>query len=170
MSKAEKMRDRLASIQRDREEFEKQRKELEAEMAVGKQNMGKIKKGLKNNEIVKEQIMIDSPSNAGAEAGALPRKASRKDSTTGKPPTSAASFHVNNAAFGGAVVPSSSSVYTGSAIMPSGARVSDWCFTGTLESSPPVVKSREIYENVRHLGRGAFGEVILVKNVEDNKL
>ena len=56
-------------------------------------------------------------------------------------------------------------------IMPSGPRVSDWCYSAPLDSpAPPQVKSRELYENVRLLGRGSFGEVILVKNVEDNKL
>ena len=54
--------------------------------------------------------------------------------------------------------------------MPTGPRVSDWCFTSSFDSMPPVVKSRELYENVRLLGRGSFGEVNLVKNVEDNKL
>jgi len=35
MSKANKMRDRLANIQKDREEFERQKKELEADMSIG---------------------------------------------------------------------------------------------------------------------------------------
>lgn len=55
-------------------------------------------------------------------------------------------------------------------IIPTGPRISDWCFTGAMDSAPPIVKSREMYENIRLLGRGAFGEVNLVKNVEDNKL
>lgn len=56
-------------------------------------------------------------------------------------------------------------------IMPSGPRVSDWCYSAPLDSpAPPTVKSRELYENVRLLGRGSFGEVNLVKNTEDNKL
>jgi len=55
-------------------------------------------------------------------------------------------------------------------IIPTGPRISDWCFLGPLESTPPVVKSRDLYENVRLLGRGAFGEVHLAKNIEDHKL
>ena len=56
-------------------------------------------------------------------------------------------------------------------IMPSGPRISDWCYSAPSDSiALPVVKSRELYENVRLLGRGAFGEVSLVKNIEDNKL
>jgi serine/threonine protein kinase len=54
--------------------------------------------------------------------------------------------------------------------MPSGLRVSDWCFNGQLDSSPPVVKVNEVYESLRPLGRGAFGDVYLVKNIDDNKL
>lgn len=59
---------------------------------------------------------------------------------------------------------------TSSTLIPTGTRISDWCYTGPLESSPPIVKSRELYENVRLLGRGAFGEVHLTKNMEDHKL
>jgi hypothetical protein len=55
-------------------------------------------------------------------------------------------------------------------VIPSGSRISDWCYTGSLDSAPPVVKTKDIYENVRLLGRGAFGEVNLVKNIEDNKM
>jgi len=54
--------------------------------------------------------------------------------------------------------------------MPSGTRVSDWCFTGSLDSVPPTVKSSNIYETTRQLGRGSFGDVSLVKNKDDNKL
>ena len=36
MSKTNKMRDRLANIQKDREEFERQKKELEADMNIGR--------------------------------------------------------------------------------------------------------------------------------------
>ena len=48
-------------------------------------------------------------------------------------------------------------------VMPPGLRVSDWCFFGSLDSTPPVVKSHDIYENIRLLGRGSFGDVYLGK-------
>ncbi len=59
------------------------------------------------------------------------------------------------------------------ALMPSGTRVSDWAFVGDISSSPPLVKidtMTRVYETIRLLGRGAFGEVNLVKNIDDNKL
>ena len=55
-------------------------------------------------------------------------------------------------------------------VMPSAPRLSDWCYTGALDSMPPVVKEQTLYETTRLLGRGSFGEVNLVKNKEDNKL
>lgn len=63
MSKTDKMRGQLASIQRDREQFERQKKELENDMNVGRDNMNKIKKGLKNNSIASESIVVDEKLN-----------------------------------------------------------------------------------------------------------
>ncbi len=59
MSKNEKFRDKLASIQKNREEYEKQKRELENEMNIGRQNMGKIQKGLKNNGILDDTIVLE---------------------------------------------------------------------------------------------------------------
>lgn len=55
-------------------------------------------------------------------------------------------------------------------IRSTNARVSDWCFTGPLDSTPPYGKSTEVYDFVRWLGRGSFGEVSLIKSKEDNNL
>lgn len=54
--------------------------------------------------------------------------------------------------------------------IPSCSKVSDWAYTGNIYSSPPVVKSQELYEDVRFLGRGSYGTVDLVKSREDNRL
>jgi hypothetical protein len=54
-------------------------------------------------------------------------------------------------------------------IVPSGPRVSDWCFVGSFDSDPPTVKTNTVYDIIRLLGRGAFGDVNLVKNVDDNR-
>lgn len=171
MSKAEKLKDRLAAIQKEREEFERQKKELENEMHKGKKNIGKIQKGLKNNLIINDPVLAENNLNISS-SSTNNMKRLKKDSNS----------LLSNSAANSPVVPHGSSLTLFSStengpnslvqnhIMPSGPRVSDWCFTGPLDSPPPMVKSREMYENVRLLGRGAFGEVNLVKNIEDNKL
>jgi len=55
-------------------------------------------------------------------------------------------------------------------MVPTGSRVSDWSYNGHPDTPPPTIKSTDIYENNRLLGRGAFGDVYLVKNTGDNKL
>lgn len=198
MSKAEKLRGRLASIQRDREEFERQKKELEADMNVGRNNMSKINKGLRNNAILQEPIVVDSHiGNGGGAHASTPHHHSTRA-------TSERSAHISTREYGssangsnsvttpsggasgnfattpGSSTPTPGNMFVGpngmgsptiTSIMPSGPRISDWCYSAPLDSpAPPTVKSREMYENVRLLGRGSFGEVNLVKNVEDNKL
>lgn len=206
MSKTDKMRGRLASIQKDREAFEKQMKELEADMHVGSTNMKKINKGLRNNAILEEPIVVDAHIGTGGAHAATPHHgqntkpaserthASTRGATNGDHSTHStgqggngsqstgpsSSFPVIPGANGGiANMLLSGSSNTGGtnspvsqlSIMPSGPRVSDWCYSAPLDSpAPPTVKSREMYENVRLLGRGSFGEVNLVKNTEDNKL
>lgn len=51
MSKIDKIRNKLSSIQKDREDFEKQKKVLEAEMNIGRSNMSKIQKRLKKDAL-----------------------------------------------------------------------------------------------------------------------
>lgn len=178
MSKVDKLRGKLASMQRDREVFEKQKKELEAQMDIGRQNMGKIQKGLKNNVILNDPITLElaqpiaqltesvNSSIAASQNTNLKKtnKANNKNPAGNSPITplggQGGSFYLGGQA----------AITTESVIIPSGPRVSDWCFVGAMDSTPPIVKSRELYENVRLLGRGSFGEVNLVKNVEDNKL
>lgn len=196
------MRGRLASIQKDREEFERQRKELEADMNVSRTNMGKINKGLRNNAILEEPIVVDThigahatphhahSSKPGSDRNQFP---SSRNNPLGEHGTGAnASSASVNGAVSGQITPTAASaagmIFAAgsganasngtnspgaghSSIMPSGPRISDWCYCAPLDSpAPPTVKSREMYENVRLLGRGSFGEVNLVKNVEDNKL
>lgn len=194
------MRGRLASIQKDREEFERQKKELEADMNVGRNNMSKINRGLRNNAILQEPIVVDTHigGNGGGAHAATPHHHSTR-ATSERP------AHASNREYGSAVngsisattpsggvsgnfattpgsgTPTPGNMFVGpngtsshggvTSIMPSGPRISDWCYNAPLDSpAPPTVKSREMYENVRLLGRGSFGEVNLVKNVEDNKL
>lgn len=155
MSKVQKMRDRLAHIaDKSREEFETKKKELEEEMSKGRVNIGKIQKGLKNNEIIEQSHIGLDPLESPAKKTQSHTKGTKKmaaSSLTGS----------------GGITPFSVDplVY-----MPTGLRVSEWCFTGKLDSTPPIVKANGVYENIRLLGRGSFGDVYLVKNVDDNKL
>ena len=186
MSKADKMRGRLATIQKDREEFERQKRELEADMNVGRNNMSKINKGLRNNVILEEPIVVDAQKtphhhhhNGRASGGSHTNTHTNGANAQNTPkyghpePFFPGSQNMSSSiganASGG--IGSTTSNISQLNIMPSGPRVSDWCYSAPLDSpAPPQVKSRELYENVRLLGRGSFGEVILVKNVEDNKL
>lgn len=174
MSKAEKMRHQLAAMQKDREDYERQKKELEDEMHRGRQNMGKIKKGLREGGIVNDQFLAsesvvepETPNQSRKPSRVAPPKISNKSTTEGATPSAAKESDKFP-------LPSPFSPDRGqsviSSIIPSGPRISEWCFTGDINSAPPIVKSRDMYENVRLLGRGSFGEVNLVKNVEDNKL
>lgn len=54
--------------------------------------------------------------------------------------------------------------------IPSGPKISDWCYTSSLDSIPPTVRSNTLYETIRLLGRGAFGDVNLVKITGEQKL
>ncbi len=168
MSKAEKMQKRLASLQKEREEFEKQKQQLEMEMNIGKKNMGKIQKSLKNHlneiELLDTETIVSASETSthtsrggGGHRKATSSKTPTHSHPTGSPPPAA-----------GGTEAQEESHY--SIVVPSGPRISEWCFTAPLDSTPPTVKSRELYETVRLLGRGSFGEVNLVKNVEDHKL
>jgi hypothetical protein len=55
--------------------------------------------------------------------------------------------------------------------VPTGPKISDWCYvTNSSDPLPPILRSQELYEDVRFLGRGSYGTVDLVKNREENKL
>lgn len=189
----DKMRGKLANIAKQREEFELQKKSLEEQMNVGRQNMGRIKKGLKNNEILDEPIEVAEIMHTATNAKKETKKPSNvlsvkeneqrksvalKDFSMSLGSCNSPSINSSNTFFspnstisgGGGVISGSGVPVASVSLMPSGARVSEWCFTGELDSSPPVFKSQELYENIRLLGRGAFGEVTLVKNTDDNKL
>ena len=159
----------LASINADRDDFNKKKKELEAEMAASKNGMRRIQAGLKNNEIDQELIQsgtehITSPANATARKNTTPL--GRKPSAS-SPSTRAPLFSPTAA---GSAVGTGADALNPPIVIPNGARISDWVYTGAIDSMPPVVKTMDIYETVRFLGRGAFGDVNLIKNLENNIL
>lgn len=161
----------LASINADRDAFNKQKKELEAEMTASKNGMKRIQAGLKNNEIDQELIQSGtehlayaSPSttkkgNSTGNTGGRKSSVSTTNRTSMFSPTAAASAGGTGA-----------DALNPPIVIPSGARISDWVYTGPIESTPPVVKTMDIYETVRFVGRGAFGDVNLMKNLENNLL
>jgi transglutaminase/protease-like cytokinesis protein 3 len=199
MSKAEKMQKRLANLAKEREDFERQKQQLEMEMDIGKKNMGKIQKSLKSHlhdiEVLDTETVVSDTNSFLNQSRGPSRRASKagngRGSTYGGGNNNSAnannnsSFHgansssINGMSFGastsgaGSPNPRDSIVDKSNELsspMPTGPRITDWSYTAPLDSTPPVVKSRELYENVRLLGRGSFGEVSLVKNIEDHKL
>lgn len=177
MSSANKMRDRLASMTRDRESFERKKKELEADMTQSRGNLEKIKKGLKNNTIGDINVevtlsAVSSPSlpqrkESFISPGIRPSTSQKLKSLILSSPNGKSTTNLLSPPNGS---PSAGNIKDSFFVIPSGQRVSDWCFTGSLDSTPPIVKNYDLYETVRLLGRGAFGDVNLVKNKDDNKL
>lgn len=181
-----KLRQKLVKGQKQREEFEAKKKLLEEQMQMGRKNIEKITKGLKNNVILNDPEFILDLETIQTSPNATIKKINKK-SLIGPQgmitPTPAGQSYLSMNAALAANMNSPDNNPNGPAsgnnnanslqqhvIIPSGPRISDWCFTGALDSTPPTVKSRELYENIRLLGRGSFGEVNLAKNIEDNKL
>jgi serine/threonine protein kinase len=162
-SKAAKMRAQLTKMQANREDFETTKRDLEVQVNRGKNNFGKIQRGLKNNEIVDapietvEEVSPHPPTGKKGHGNISPKGRNAHTYSTMKPNANDAE-NSQNAEGNNQIT------------IPSGVRVSDWCYTAPLDSQPPMVKSNEVYEKIRPLGRGAFGDVYLVKNTEDNKL
>jgi len=154
-TKADKMRARLESMAKEREEFEAQRQHLEREMKNS--SLGKISSTMTEKP--------DDPSPSQTPVNRL-RKSSRGSLSDSRDQLSSSTQSLP--AVAGATVSLTQAV-----IVPSGTRVSDWAFSlasGEGEDAPPTIKLNEVYENIRNLGRGAFGDVFLVKNLEDNKM
>lgn len=164
-SRAEKMRQKLGAIAKEREEFEIKKRALEDEMKQGKAALGDIRKGFKR--ATTSSTVPDDLDNG----------LDFCDLKTGEVITPTAGKR-NSGAVRSIKRPSGNSLspvavdvsQKGGVVVPTAPRVSDWCYTGDLESMPPIVKEMELYEILRLLGRGAFGEVNLAKNKEDHKL
>ena len=155
-SKADKLRGKLGNYAKEREQFEMKKRELEEEMNKGKQNMGKIRKGLRNNEIKMEQPLTLEIVTASDSISAKGMESAMK-----KPPSRLKKLPSNKSLNSDTGI--SAPVRT-TIIIPSGPLLSEWAYTAPLDSIPPIMKSQEMYETVRLLGRGSFGTVDLVKN------
>ena len=164
VSEAQKLREKLANMNKEREGFESRTKELENHMELGFGHLEKIEKGIKNKKLNPELLQINV--NDDPLLSSLNPKSPAPMKTPGKKDLYNVSLKASS--------PMPSQLdgmrVVESFVMPPGLRVSDWCFVGSLDSTPPVVKSHDIYENIRLLGRGSFGDVYLVKNKEDNRM
>ena len=152
-SKAGKLRGKLGSFAKEREEFEQKKRELQEEMDKEKQNMGKIRKGLRGNDLKIQSVDSDDGISGIDEDTVVKRM---KHTKSRKAVTEGPSITTD---FSPKMPP-----------IPTGPRLSDWAYTGTDDSSPPTMKQQELYEEVRFLGRGAYGTVDLVKNRDNNVL
>lgn len=162
VSDAQKLRDKLAKMNKQRVDFDSKTKELESHMELGFGNLEKIGKGIKSHSLDPELLSTgDDPSLPILGSKSAPSPNAKRKSVA----SANASFSKDAPMFDGMRI-------VESYVMPPGLRVSDWCFIGSLDSAPPVVKlkSNDIYENIRLLGRGSFGDVYLVKNKEDNRM
>lgn len=150
-SKAGKLRGKLGSFAKEREEFELKKKELQEQMNQERQNMGKIRKGMRGNDL---NIQSHESEDICSEDEVITSRKVRSSSRSKRP----------------SEVTTPTELFSKLPPIPSGPKVSDWAYTGSADSTPPVVKHQELYEEVRFLGRGAYGTVDLVKNREDNRL
>ena len=140
-AQALKMKNKLELIKKEREVFEEKKRQLDAEMTKGRINMGKIKKGLRNKEIV------DSPMDVSASSPDLQNPMNNTMASTKQLLTSKKSKYAmvvdssSKSPNGQGLTPRPASGQSQVVIVPSGPRVSDWCFVGSIESDPPVVST-----------------------------
>lgn len=139
-----RIKGKLGLYAKEREEFEQKKKELEEEMNKGKQNMEKIRRGMRMGGATSFNETDDEISIKRTKSW----KVSNRPDTSGGGGTS----------------------MTSQLPVPTGPKISDWCYNGSIDSSPPILKGQEMYEEVRFLGRGSYGTVDLMKNKEENKL
>lgn len=173
------MRNKLGNIAKDREEFEAKKRMLEAEMNSGKKALDGIRKGLQHGQV---NIVESDDLNPGLikkqsshQTKKMPSKGHSHPSMSHQQSGQGPVFDAS--AVGGGIHNPNNMMYEGypngvnPAVIPSGPRMSDWCYNGPLDSQPPLLKETgDLYEQTRLLGRGAFGEVNQVKNKEDHKL
>jgi hypothetical protein len=142
-SKLEKMRLKQA---KEREQFEAKKKELEEEMIKQKKNFKSIQNGLKNNEI---NISLEISSTSTTQPKTIPNNSNNnnnnhhhRDSLIKNAKIDITNAQNNNNAMATATDASSSD--NAAFPTPSGPKISDWAYTGAIDSSPPLIKTLEL--------------------------
>jgi NIMA (never in mitosis gene a)-related kinase 1/4/5 len=170
ISASEKMRMRLKNITKEHEEVDAQKARLEEEM----RRQRALRNGTaKPGDNPPPPISSSSPAmgksahkhslqhkhhDSGGSSSRTHVGLAHTDSTTSM------SHNKSSSDIGGG------SYNSNTAAGPSMARVSNWILDENLDTAPPVVKTTQVYETVRLLGRGSFGDVNLVKSVEENRM
>ena len=129
-SKLEKMRLKQA---KEREQFEAKKKELEEEMLKQKKNFKSIQNGLKNNEI---NISLEISSTSTTQPKIIPNNNNHHRDSLVKN----AKIDITNSQNNVMNDLSSDTAFP----TPSGPKISDWAYTGAIDSSPPLIKSLEL--------------------------
>jgi serine/threonine protein kinase len=191
-TKSDKLKKKMAMIAREREEYELQKLSMKEDIDYmdKKDKQGTAddasdnpepsirrtisKGGGKKDDLIRRQA-------TGDEGGSASSSAKRKSSKIRR--NSLQGGASGNSGSGSKLIPtigrcvSSSELHSGDNSprplpIPSGRKISDWCYSSPPDSStPPVLKGgQDLYVDIRFLGRGAFGTVDLIKNKEDKKL
>jgi hypothetical protein len=122
-------RDKLNRIHKSQEDYEQKKRDLELEMTKETEKLDKMVKAIKEDNI--SSLAAIEVENNGS--GAIKRHLSpdkKRNVRTDNATLGLASASKDAPALNGIRV-------IGSYIIPSGLRVSDWCFNGSIYSTPP---------------------------------
>ena len=188
LTASEKMRARLNAISKQHEDVDLRKKQVEDETRrmklrrTSSTSQGESTKSLGDTSARDEDGAPDQSFNSPALSTSSGRKTYKgqaptypgNDDFSRSRSDSNSSMGVLNPS-GLTTIKSNSELGAGQIGQEKAVRVSDWILKDpnseeNLQSQPPVVKTTEVYETVRTLGRGAFGDVNLVKSTDDNRL
>ena len=181
MSASDRMRAKLSAISKQHEDVNLQKKKLEEETRRMKQlqRIGTATPRERDAPAMNAAHADEGDDTASAQTSSPAVSVKKSYSVQTRPAMSTTAENADNQTgrVDAAIAPSLTAVKSvpdiGGYMSQSAVRVSDWILKESLEdlmSQPPVIKSTEVYETVRTLGRGAFGDVNLVKSVDDNRL
>lgn len=170
-TRSEKLRKKMAGMAKEREEFELQKKMI-AEDMKSMNSASSLSLSKMDSESAMSSIEGKLASEDHDDAPAVKRTISKGALRRNISGNSFRRISGENAKASPDKHPTSNSDKSDKQHpIPSGKKISDWCYTSPPDSMPPIIKGQQdLYVDVRFLGRGAFGTVDLYKNKEDNKL